>query len=88
MARKRAKRALHLPIVALIFAACVAATGANTAVAPDPEAPEEWTYEPWRGNAFNLTKFFLPWHWPSRSFLYFNWSYASLLAIALLQLFI
>ena len=65
MARGRAKRALHLPVVALILAACVAS--AYTAVAPDPEAAEEWTNEPWRGNVFNLTKFLLPWHWPSRS---------------------
>ena len=53
MARRRAKRALHLPVVALIFTACVAS--AYTAVALDPEAPEEWTSEPWRGNALNST---------------------------------
>ena len=53
MTRRRAKRALHLPIVALILAACVAS--AHTAVALDPEAPEDWTLEPWRGNALNST---------------------------------
>ena len=53
MTRRRAKRALHLPVVALIFAACVAS--AYTAVALDPEAPEDWTLEPWRGNALNST---------------------------------
>ena len=53
MTRRRARRALHLPVVALIFAACVAS--AHTAVALDPEAPEDWTLEPWRGNALNST---------------------------------
>ena len=57
MARRRAKRALYLPVVALILTVCVAS--AYTAVAPDPEAPEEWTNEPWRGNVIDLTKFFL-----------------------------
>ena len=54
MARGRAKRALHLPVVALILAACVAS--AYTAVVLDPQAPEEWTLEPWRGNALNSTE--------------------------------
>ena len=53
MTRRRAKRALHLPVVALILTVCVAS--AYTAVPPDPEAPEEWTLEPWRGNALNST---------------------------------
>ena len=54
MTRRRAKRALHLPVVALIFAACVA-SAYTAAVAHDPEAPEDWTLEPWRGNALNST---------------------------------
>ena len=54
MTRRRAKRALHLPVVALIFAACVA-SAYTAAVAHDPEAPEGWTLEPWRGNALNST---------------------------------